>query len=234
MKRFWLSLIFAVFLSTGLFLSGNSKVDAAKSSKSAAKTVSCSSCHADFSSVLPKGHAEVKGSNLAACIECHKPDFTGKAQRNAFSTRIHLAHLGTKANQDCNACHAWVPGKSFGLIGIKGSWGTPTKDDMVLIKQEFTSWTKSGFTDNLHAIKAMDCSVCHAKELPKPDATVENNRCLQCHGPLKSWLKQARPRISLTATPISHTWAILPARYVTRGTRHQALTALNAIEISKW
>ncbi len=193
MKRFWLPLVLAVFLIVGLFLSGNGKVDAAKPSKAAAKKVSCVSCHADFSSVLPKGHAEVKGNDLASCVECHRPDFTGKAQRNAFSTRMTLPTLESKQARTAAPATPGCP-KSFGLIGIKGSWGTPTKGDMVLIKQEFTSWTKSGFTDNLHAKGAVDCSGCHGKELPKPDATVENNRCLQCHGPLEKLAQKSAPQ----------------------------------------
>jgi hypothetical protein len=154
----------------------------------------CRSCHADFSSVLPEGHPAVKGSGLAACIQCHSPAQSGEAKPNGFSTRIHLVHAGPAKKMECSGCHSYVPGKSFGLIGQSFSWGAAAKDDMDLVKQEFASWANSSFTDHLHAKAMIDCGGCHGKELPVLDATVENSRCLACHGPLEQLAARSTPK----------------------------------------
>jgi hypothetical protein len=159
-------------------LAGDRMAEAAK-----ATTVSCKTCHADFASVLPKGHPPAQGTDLAACTSCHVPDREGTAKKNAFSSRIHKAHVAPNGSLDCTVCHTWTPGKSFGLIGQKGSRGAPTKEDMALMKQIFTSWASSSYTDNLHAKVGIACTQCHGKKLPKADDTVENNSCLACHGP---------------------------------------------------
>ena len=77
----------------------------------AAKTVvaSCKACHADFASVLPKGHPPVQGAGLAACTSCHVQDRTGAAKKNAFSSRMHETHLAPKGSLDCVSCHTWHP-----------------------------------------------------------------------------------------------------------------------------
>lgn len=196
MKKIFILLIGVLTL---LFLhgliAGQHAASAAKAKPAApAKQASCKSCHADFASVLPKTHPEVKGTTLSACTSCHKPDFSGKAKKNPYATRMHMAHIGEKSNLDCTACHTWVPGKSFGLIGVKGSWGKPTKDDMKLIKELFASAAKSGFMDNLHAKSGVDCLGCHGKGMPKPDDTVENQRCLECHGPMEELAQRSAPK----------------------------------------
>lgn len=199
MKKIWTVLIcvLLLFFLHNFFFTGE-PADAAKKpakeTRASGKQASCVKCHADFASVLPKKHPPVKGNDLGSCIPCHKPDFSGKAQKNAFSTRMHLAHLGQKTKLDCTACHSWVPGKSFGLIGVKGSWGAPTKDDMKLVREIFESWAASGYLDNLHAKADIVCMGCHGKELPKPDSTVENSRCLECHGPLEKLAKKTEPK----------------------------------------
>jgi hypothetical protein len=154
----------------------------------------CISCHADFLSVLPKEHVEVKGTGLAACTACHAAGQIGEAKPNAFSTRLHLSHAGPKMHLDCTACHTFVPGKSFGLIGQSLSWGAPKADDMKAIQEIFISWTKSGYTDHLHAKAMVDCAGCHGKELPSLDTTIENSRCLACHGPMEKLASKSAPK----------------------------------------
>ncbi|OPY91096.1 MAG: Fumarate reductase flavoprotein subunit precursor [Syntrophus sp. PtaU1.Bin208] len=187
-------ILLPVFLIVSLFcltyaLMGNFTVEAAKQAEA-----SCQSCHADFASVLPKGHSPVSGTSLASCVPCHQSDFEGKSEKNAFSTRMHLAHLPPKGAQDCEACHAWTAGKSFGLIGQKGSWGAPDKNDMDLMRTIFKSWAGSGYMDNLHATQGIGCAQCHGKGLPKADDTVENSRCLVCHGPLDKLAQKTEPK----------------------------------------
>lgn len=190
MKRILLFvLVMAALLCLPYIMVGDRPAEAAEPA-----TASCKGCHADFTSVLPKNHPAVKGTNLAACITCHAPDLSGTAKKNAFSARMHRAHVAPKGSLDCTACHTWTPGKRFGLIGQKGSWGAPSKDDMALMKQIFSSWSGSANTDSLHAKGGIACTQCHGRTLPKPDDTVENSRCLDCHGPMDQLAKKSEPK----------------------------------------
>ena len=146
-----------------------------------AKT-SCLACHADIKSVLPAAHPPAKGEDIAACLGCHPADFSGKAEIRGFSARLHRAHGAEKSKTDCLTCHTWAAKKSFGLIKQKGSWGTPSKEDYALLKQMVRSWSGSANLDALHGRKSVTCSGCHGAQLPKDDDTVENARCLMCHG----------------------------------------------------
>jgi hypothetical protein len=156
--------------------------------------VSCGACHPAPGSALPKNHQPVKGNNLAACLACHKPDRSGKAEANPFSTRMHAAHGGTKKKMDCMTCHSWTPGKSFGLKGLKGSWGAPDREDMGILREVSASWSSGAFLDNLHGKAMISCGGCHGKNVPKADDTVENSRCLSCHGPMDKLAERSEPR----------------------------------------
>lgn len=197
MKRFILpAVVLFVFGLLVYFMTGNrADAGAAKKAPGATKTgqASCAGCHADFASVLPKGHPAVKGNTLAACAPCHEPKLTGKPEKNLYSARMHLGHLPPKGKLDCKACHTWTPGKSFGLIGIKGSWGAPTKEDMKAMREIFESWASSNFMDNLHAKAGIVCAGCHGKNLPKLDDTVENPRCIACH-PMDKLVEKTAPK----------------------------------------
>lgn len=190
MKRILLSVLaMAALLCLPYLVTGNRMAEAAKPVKA-----SCQSCHADFTKVVPKGHPPVKGNDLSACTSCHAPDLAGKAEKNAFSSRMHLAHVPPKGKQDCTACHTWVPGKNFSITGVKGSLGAPTKEDVAMMKEIFASWGGSSFTDNLHAKANIGCAGCHGKALPKADDTVENTRCLVCHGPMEKLAMKTEPK----------------------------------------
>jgi len=182
-----------MLLLNGLLTGERTAASAAAARTAPAKQASCKPCHRDFTSVLPENHPAVKGSDFASCSSCHQPDFSGRAEKNAFSTRIHTAHLN-KGNVACTSCHSWMPGKSFGLALVKGSWGAPTKDDMKLIRETFDSWAKSKYMDNIHAKGNIVCAGCHGKEVPLADSTVENQRCLECHGPMEKLAKETEPK----------------------------------------
>jgi len=154
----------------------------------------CVSCHADFASVLPKGHPQVQEPGLGACLKCHSVGQSGDAKKNGFSTRIHLTHAGSQLHLDCTACHTYAPGNSFGLIGLSASWGAPKDDDMAAIKEIFASWADSSYTDHLHAKAMIDCAGCHGKEVPLLDTTVDNGRCLACHGPQEELARKSAPK----------------------------------------
>lgn len=165
---------------------------AANPAKQAAQ-VSCKTCHADFSSVIPENHPPVKGTELSSCTSCHAPNLTGSTDKNTYSVRMHLAHLPDRGNVDCQVCHKWEDGKHFGLNGHKESWGAPSKDEMALMKEIFESWATGDFLDNLHAKGSISCANCHGKEFPGFDVTVENKRCLACHGPMERLVKTTEP-----------------------------------------
>jgi hypothetical protein len=154
----------------------------------------CAACHDDFSSVLPKGHPAANGTGLASCIRCHSMGQAGEAKKNGFSTRIHLTHVGPQLHLECVSCHSYVPGKSFGLIGQSISWGAPKDEDMAVIKEVFASWLNSSYTDHLHAKAMIDCAGCHGKDAPLLDTTVENSRCLACHGPQDQLAARSTPK----------------------------------------
>lgn len=147
-----------------------------------AKPASCPSCHEDFKSVLPQGHSPVSGKDITACFSCHLPSAPGKAELNPFSTRIHRAHINSQVKVDCLICHTWVPGKSLGLPKQKVSWGALSRKSMEQIKKIFHSWSESDYLDALHARKNVICGGCHGPKLPETDDTVENERCVSCHG----------------------------------------------------
>jgi hypothetical protein len=87
-----------------------------------------------------------------------------------------------------------MPGKSFGLIGQSISWGAPKDEDMVVMKEEFASWVNSSYADHLHAEAMIDCAGCHGKDVPLLDTTVENSRCLACHGPQDQLAARSTPK----------------------------------------
>jgi len=193
MKRIWLPpalmALVAIVYATCAVCTADAATKPAK--KPAQANVSCGSCHADFSKVLPKEHPAVPAKDLASCTACHPPAPTGLPRKNGYSARMHLAHLPPKGNLDCTGCHTWTPDKSFGLIAVKGSWGAPSKDDMELMKKTFQSWTSSQYSDHHHARAGVVCTSCHGKNLPKTDDSVENSRCLECHGPMDKLVKKS-------------------------------------------
>jgi len=143
----------------------------------------CSSCHPDIAKVLPKNHEPVQPGGVKACAVCHNVGQSGEAKKNEFSAKIHLAHHAAKA--ECSTCHAVTPDKSFTLVGDTHSWGAPKTEDMKLIGEKMNSWAESKYTDHAHAKANVDCAGCHGKDLPVSDSTVENDRCLACHGPVE-------------------------------------------------
>jgi cytochrome c553 len=177
-----------------LLLAATGTAIAAEPSNSPTAVDGCAACHAEFSSLLPKGHVEVKEPGLAACLGCHSLGQAGEAKKNAFSTRIHLAHAAPQLRLDCVACHSFAAGKSFGLIGQSSSWGAPKEADMEAMKKAFASWVNSDNMDHLHAKATVDCAGCHGKQAPQTESTVENSRCLACHGPQAELVAKSKPK----------------------------------------
>lgn len=147
-----------------------------------ATTDPCASCHKDMAKILPKQHPAVTPGGIAQCLTCHKGGTEGAAEKNPFSTKLHAVHLDKKI--ECAVCHNVETGKNFGLKGDSVEWGTAHPDDVKLMKEKMASWASSKYTDNLHAKANVDCAGCHGKKAPAGDDTVENARCLECHGPV--------------------------------------------------
>ena len=154
----------------------------------------CESCHADFSSVLPKEHPAVKENVLAACLQCHSIGQAGEAKKNGFSTRIHLTHGGPKLHMECTACHTYVAGKSFGLIGQSNSWG----------RRKTAIWPRSSRSYILRQLPAIptictpatvDCAGCHGKKTASTLVPRRRNRPLPgFHGPLERLADKSAPK----------------------------------------
>ncbi|MFB3924704.1 MAG: cytochrome c3 family protein [Syntrophales bacterium] len=185
----FLSALFAFFVL--LYATGEKAVDAAKPAKT---SHSCKACHADLNKVLPKGHQSVSGDDISICAPCHAPEFSGKAEANAYSAGLHRAHEKPQTKLDCLVCHNWTPGKSFTVYNQKTSMGAPSKEDMQLMEKVFLSWAESPYLDSIHAKKNVDCMGCHGKSLPREGDTVNNDRCLACHGPLDKLEAKTAPK----------------------------------------
>ena len=96
MKKSWITLFaLAAFMVLLYFYVSGGSVEAAKPESKGSKT-SCVACHPDLTGVAPKGHPAVKGSDITACLGCHKPDTSGKAAKNTVSAGLHRAHVGGK------------------------------------------------------------------------------------------------------------------------------------------
>lgn len=153
---------------------------------------SCVSCHQqDPAQILPKGHKPVKPVSIVSCTVCHKPDLSGKAEAKPFSARIHKPHV---ASGECTFCHTWAVGKEFALKGAKGGLGKMTKADMTLVRKTFESWAGSKYMDALHGKGNIVCFACHEGRLPEKGDTVENERCLACHGSLDALAARSAPK----------------------------------------
>ena len=127
-------------------------------------------------------------------MACHKADLSGKAEMNPYSARIHKPHVKPDAGVDCTLCHAWVPGKQFGLKGLKVNIGKISKENMPLMKKAFASWASSSNLDAAHGKAHVVCFGCHGKTLPEMGDTVENDRCLACHGPMETLASKSAPK----------------------------------------
>lgn len=191
MKKIALSLIVFILgmgIVTNLLMAQTKK----QSSKVASKKASCLSCHENIHTILPKQHKPVSGDTIAACNPCHKPDISGKAEPKPYASILHRAHVGEGSNGDCMVCHTYKTG-IFGILGTKVSYGRIKRDDLECIKGIFSSWVLSKNIDATHGRANILCSACHDKELPTRGDTVEDNRCLNCHGPLEALQKKTEP-----------------------------------------
>lgn len=155
---------------------------------------SCVSCHADFSSLLPSKHPAVAGKDIKACTSCHVVKVSEATEPAIFSSKIHRVHAGSDTGTECTLCHVWTPEKRFSVIGSTVSWGAVSKMDMVLLRKMFDSWTGSKYLDSIHARSDVMCSGCHGGVIPKEDDTIDNSRCLSCHGPMEKLAARTTPK----------------------------------------
>ena len=62
------------------------------------------------------------------------------------------------------------------------------------MKKVFASWKSSGYTDSLHGKANIMCGGCHGGTMAKEGDTVENSRCLACHGPMDKLAARSTPK----------------------------------------
>ncbi len=140
-----------------------------------------SGCHNDLRADLHEQHPKVSAGTMDSCLECHNLQTAGLAQSQPNSTGMHMKHLfKPKADLDCKDCHVSEPDRNFGFPGI--SLGKASVADIELNKKVFRSWATSANLDAAHAKKQISCGGCHGKSLPRKGDSVENDRCLLCHG----------------------------------------------------
>lgn len=180
-----------VLLFLLLVLSGG---DARAASKAPVSKQSCSSCHTDFTSLLPAKHPPASGKDVSACTKCHLPDTQAKAKAKPYSAKLHLSHMQAGSEMDCLVCHTWKPGKAFGVKGTKASLGVLSKKGMEETKKVFASWSSSQYLDTYHGKKNVTCSGCHGGKIPEEGDSVENDRCLACHGDMEKLEKKTEPK----------------------------------------
>lgn len=56
-----------------------------------------------------------------------------------------------------------------------------------------TAVPDGAFLDALHERQGVDCIGCHDQESPPEGAEVENERCLECHGPMEDLVATTAP-----------------------------------------
>ncbi len=197
MKSKWLIILVSLLLLEIVAMSLVIPTESAKAKEEMAKAVvtqkSCSACHVDFINLLSAKHPPVKGNALRVCMKCHALKGKDMAKPNKFNARLHLGHLKNPMKADCQDCHTWQPGKSFGLAGTTVSYGEASKKDMTLIKAIFTSAVASDYLDARHVSKDITCGACHEKDI-LGERAVENTKCLGCHGPLEELITKTAPQ----------------------------------------
>lgn len=225
-----LIIVSMTFISVFIGLALIQQTEAARASgKTAGPQKSCTACHTEFASLLPKTHPFVKVTALDACMDCHAIDHRGRAEPNKFGTRLHLAHLNGRTKTDSLVCHIWQPNKQFGLVGATESYGAPSEEEMGLQKQMFTSAAKSTYLDARHISKNIICSGCQGQEQPGRQSTIQNARCLECQALWINWRQGQRQRISLTEIPANLIWVKSPARLAIPDMLNQKFAAWSAI-----
>lgn len=156
-------------------------------------TGSCLVCHPDIAAVLPPDHDAVSEETIAACLSCHPSERLAPGATSPFVTRLHQSHLPPQGEVDCLVCHSWSPSHSFGLRGEKDSWGALSGEEWLLLKEIMGSWAGSNFLDRLHKDAMVSCGACHGPTVPGFDATVANDVCLSCHGPMAQLAQKSEP-----------------------------------------
>jgi hypothetical protein len=73
------------------------------------------------------------------------------------------------------------------------SWGRPAEEDLEAMKNIMGRWAGGTYMDALHAKGQVTCKGCHGT-VPKLDDTLDNARCLSCHGSMEQLAKRSAPK----------------------------------------
>ncbi len=154
----------------------------------------CTACHPDLSAQLGAKHPKVKAEGIAKCLPCHdSAKKTAEAGKNAFSARLHAAHAKPDSGVTCEVCHT-RDAKGFAVRGARKPLGKASAEDVKLLKETFASVAGGQFLASSHAKAGLACSGCHASRVPTKGDSVEDERCLACHGPLDTLIEKTRPK----------------------------------------
>jgi hypothetical protein len=155
----------------------------------------CSACHPDFAAQLGAGHPKVKATSIASCLPCHDPARKAALApaKNAFSARIHAAHGKDGTGVACGDCHT-SDARGFSVRGAKKPLGKVAADDLKATKAGMADVCGADHLAAGHAKAGVSCGGCHATRLPGRGDAVENQRCLDCHGPMEALVEKTRPK----------------------------------------
>ena len=141
----------------------------------------CGQCHST-AVPLSSGHPNVQQLTATDCSKCHANNGKGIFQK------VHESHKG---KVPCNSCHLTNQNSVVLRQLSSGETISVSKDDFELYSELLS--TDEGSASKLHLSKGLTCgSPCHKESAPQEGSTVDNDRCLSCHGSYEELAKKTQ------------------------------------------
>ena len=115
------------------------------------------------------------------CSKCHANNGKGIFQK------VHESHKG---KVPCNSCHLTNQNSVVLRQLSSGETISVSKDDFELYSELLS--TDEGSASKLHLSKGLTCGSCHKESAPQEGSTVDNDRCLSCHGSYEELAKKTQ------------------------------------------
>jgi len=140
----------------------------------------CGQCHST-AVPLSSGHPNVQQLTATDCSKCHANNGKGIFQK------VHESHKG---KVPCNSCHLTNQNSVVLRQLSSGETISVSKDDFELYSELLS--TDEGSASKLHLSKGLTCGSCHKESAPQEGSTVDNDRCLSCHGSYEELAKKTQ------------------------------------------
>lgn len=140
----------------------------------------CGQCHST-AVPLSSGHPNVQQLTATDCSKCHANNGKGIFQK------VHESHKG---KVPCNSCHLTNQNSVVLRQLSSGETISVSKDDFELYSDLLS--TDDGSASKLHLSKGLTCGNCHKESAPQEDSTVDNDKCLACHGSYEELAKKTQ------------------------------------------